>query len=209
MASINPHLLICDLQTAFTKSISNYTSVISTASKLLYASKVLNIPTYVTTQNKARLGETIPKDGYEGLEGLDISHARGVYDKTRFSMVVPELMRDVLGGEYRPGCQVDQEKRISFAITGIEAHICVTQTALDLLKEGHRVYIIADGVSSSNAQEVPIALNRLRHAGAVVTTSESWIYEVMGDAKNPGFKEIIKLVKERQGKTRESLQSLL
>lgn len=64
-------------------------------------------------------------------------------------------------------------------------------------------------MSSSNPQEVPIALNRLRHAGAVVTTSESWIYEVMGDAKIAGFKEIISLVKERQAKTRESLQSLL
>ncbi|CCX05088.1 isochorismatase domain-containing protein [Pyronema domesticum] len=209
MAGIRPHLLICDIQTAFTKAISNYPSVVSTASKLLRASATLNIPVYVTTQNKARLGETIPPQGHEGLEGLDISRAKGIYDKTKFSMVLPELMGDIMGPGYEQGKRVEEDQRRSFAITGIEAHICVTQTALDLLREGHRVYIIADGVSSSNPQEVPIALNRLRHAGAVVTTSESWIYEVMGDAKIAGFKEIISLVKERQAKTRESLQSLL
>ncbi len=52
-------------------------------------------------------------------------------------------------------------------VVGIESHICVTQTTLDLLKEGHKVYVIADGVSSCNAQEVPIALARLRAEGAV------------------------------------------
>jgi nicotinamidase-related amidase len=67
-------------------------------------------------------------------------------------------------------------------IVGIESHICVTQTAIDALGAGHKVYIIADGVSSCNPQEIPIALARLRQAGAVVTTSESWLYECMGDA---------------------------
>lgn len=66
---------------------------------------------------------------------------------------------------------------------GIESHICVTQTALDALANGHKVYVLADGVSSCNPQEVPIALARLRQAGAIVTTSESWLYECMGDAK--------------------------
>ena len=68
------------------------------------------------------------------------------------------------------------------AIVGIETHICVTQTALDLLAEGHRVYIITDGVSSCNEGERAVALARLRAEGAIVTTSESWLYECMGDA---------------------------
>lgn len=53
---------------------------------------------------------------------------------------------------------------------------------LDLLELGHKVYVIADGVSSCNKQETPIALARLRTAGAIVTSSESWLYEAMGDA---------------------------
>ena len=71
---------------------------------------------------------------------------------------------------------------LSAIIVGIESHICVTQTALDLLRAGHKVYIIADGVSSCNKEEVPIALARLRSEGAVVTTSESFMYECVGDA---------------------------
>ena len=73
------------------------------------------------------------------------------------------------------------------AIVGIETHICVTQTAIDLLTEGHRVYIIADGVSSCNEGERNVALERLRAEGAIVTTSESWLYECMGDASIPEY----------------------
>jgi nicotinamidase-related amidase len=74
---------------------------------------------------------------------------------------------------------------LSCIIVGIESHICVTQTTLDLLRSGHKVYVIADGVSSCNKEEVPIALARLRHEGAVVTTSESFMYEFVGDAGTP------------------------
>jgi hypothetical protein len=97
---------------------------------------------------------------------------------------------------------------LSCVIVGIESHICVTQTAIDLISEGHRVYVIADGVSSCNKEEVPIALARLRQEGAVVTTSESWLYECAGDAGIPEFKEIIKLVKETNQSTKEVLQNL-
>jgi hypothetical protein len=80
---------------------------------------------------------------------------------------------------------------------------------LDLLRAGHKVYVLADGVSSSNAEEVSLALARLRQAGAVVTTSESWIYECMGDAAIPEFRGMVKLVKETMADTKVSLQALL
>lgn len=94
-------------------------------------------------------------------------------------------------------------------IVGIESHICVTQTTLDALREGHKVYILADGVSSCNKEEIPIALERLRREGAVVTTSESWIYECMGDAGIEEFKGIAGVVKEYSGQTKEVLGTLL
>lgn len=103
--------------------------------------------------------------------------------------------------------ELGSEKR-ECIIVGIESHICVTQTTLDLLREGHRVYVIADGVSSCNPQEVPIALERLRAEGAVVTSSESFMYECMGDAGIGEFKEMSKLVKEYNAKTKENLQAL-
>ena len=94
-------------------------------------------------------------------------------------------------------------------IVGLESHICVTQTALDLLAAGHGVYVLADGVSSSNREEVGVALARLRQAGAVVTTSESWIYECMGDAGIPEFKGMVGVVKETMRDTKAALQGLL
>lgn len=97
----------------------------------------------------------------------------------------------------------------SVAIVGIESHICVTQTALDLLAAGHRVYIIADGVSSCNPQEIPVALARLRAEGAVVTSSESWMYEVMGDAGIAEFKDVVKIVKDTSADTKAALGALL
>ena len=93
-------------------------------------------------------------------------------------------------------------------IVGIESHICVLQTTLDLLKSGHRVYVLADGVSSSNPEEVPIALRRLAQEDAVITTSESLLYELMGDAKIPEFKAIAALVKDSKKATTEVLQTL-
>lgn len=117
--------------------------------------------------------------------------------------------------------------RLSCVIVGIESHICVTQTTLDLLREGHKVYVIADGVSSCNKEEVPIALARLRQEGAVVTTSESWMYECVGDAgieeyvkigepvdtrgpliRSRRFRQIISVVKETHQSTKDVLQTL-
>lgn len=99
-------------------------------------------------------------------------------------------------------------QKIDAILVGIETHICITQTTLDLLEAGHRVYVIADGVSSVNPEERGVALNRLRDAGAIVTTSESLIFEMLRDAKNLAFKSINALVKETKEDTKESLRVL-
>jgi len=107
-----------------------------------------------------------------------------------------------------PQVATSLEPNSSVAIIGIESHVCVTQTALDLLKAGHNVYILADAVSSANPEEVPVALRRLAAAGAVVTTTEGWVYEVMGDAAVPEFREVIKVVKETAADTKVALKAL-
>ena len=161
---------------------------ITTSQKLLRAAAILKIPVYATTQNRPRLGETCAE--------LDLSKAVEHVDKTAFSMWVPEISRHF------------EDQKAEIAIVGIESHICVTQTALDALRNGHEVYIIADGVSSCNREEVGIALDRLRKEGAVVTSSESWMYEVIGDAGIQEFKQIASLVKEESGRTKEALKAL-
>ena len=84
--------------------------------------------------------------------------------------------------ELRSKLEESSSSAYQVAIVGIETHICVTQTALDLLADGHKVYVLADGVSSCHEGERGIALDRLRQEGATITTSESYLYECMGDA---------------------------
>lgn len=158
---------------------------------MLKAASILSIPIYATTQNRAKLGETCNE--LLPLLTSAVEHA----EKKAFSMWVPEIKR-----HFSPSTPSE------IVIVGIETHICVTQTTLDLLREGHKVYILADGVSSCNKEEVGIALERLRREGAVVTTSESWIYECMGDAGIEEFRAIAGVVKEFNGRTKEVLGTL-
>ncbi|OAL48225.1 Isochorismatase hydrolase [Pyrenochaeta sp. DS3sAY3a] len=193
----NPALFICDLQEKFRPAIHEFPKVVATAQKLLKASQILNIPVFATTQNKARLGETCPELGLDAQGGVrTVCHL----DKTLFSMITPEVKKALES--------LNVSGPLSCIIVGIESHICVTQTAIDLLRAGHKVYIIADGVSSCNKEEVPIALARLRHEGAVVTSSESFIYECVGDAGTPEFKQIIKVIKDHSQSTKDVMQTL-
>ena len=170
--------------------------MITTTQKLLKACKILDIPVFATTQLRAKLGDTCAELELDTPGGIK-THAHA--DKSAFSMFVPEIRE-----AFR---KLGPEKR-EVVIVGIESHICVTQTTLDLLREGHKVYVIADGVSSCNKEEVPIALARLRAEGAVVTSSESWLYECVGDAGIAEFKDMARLVKEYNSKTKEGLQAL-
>jgi hypothetical protein len=129
---------------------------------------------------------------------LSIPNAVEHADKTAFSMWIPSIAQ-----------HFSSAAPAEVVIVGIESHICVTQTTLDLLANGHKVYVIADGVSSCNKEEIPIALARLRAAGATVTTSESWLYECMGDASIPEFRAIAGLVKETSKDTKEVVSTLL
>ncbi|KAI1417622.1 Isochorismatase hydrolase [Hypoxylon sp. FL1857] len=190
-----PAVFVCDMQEKFRGAIWQFDKILLTAQKVLRAAQILKVPIFVTTQNAAKLGGTVSE-----LEPLT-ADAQVNADKTAFSMMrVPEL------ASYFPAATQEQSEVV---IVGIESHICVTQTALDLLAHGHRVYVLADGVSSCNPEEIPIALARLRVAGVVVTTSESWLYECMGGAGIPEFRDIAKLVKETSAQSKVVLGSLL
>ncbi len=152
---------------------------------------------FVTTQNKAKLGDTAA----ELQAHLASPFVQPSVDKTRFSMWVPELAAAF-------HATTDTTAPRDVVLVGIETHICITQTALDLLAEGHRVYVLADGVSSCNPEEIPIALARLRAAGATVTSSESWIFECMGDAAIPEFRTVSGVVRDTKQDTQQSLKEM-
>ena len=192
---------ICDLQEKFRERIHEFPRVITTTQKMLRASQILNIPVFATTQRRDKLGHTCEELGLDAPGGVV---PRVHCDKSRFSMWEPAVQRAMAALD--PNEPQPPPRQI--AIVGIESHVCVTQTTLDLLHAGHAVYVIADGVSSCNAREVPVALERLRVAGAVVTTSEAWLFECMGDAGIAEFREMSALVKEYSKQTGESLQAL-
>ena len=79
-------------------------------------------------------------------------------------------------------------------LTGIESHICVLQTALDLRKKGYEVYVAADAVSSRDPENRQIALSRLRQHGIEITVTESILFEWMRDAAHPAFREVRKFL---------------
>lgn len=148
------------------------------------------MPVYITTQKRDKLGTTAA----ELQPHLTGPHIRADIDKSLFSMVTPELEALL------------PKSGLDVIIVGIETHICITQTTLDLLERGHRVYVLVDGVSSINQEERGIALARLRDAGAIVTSSESVLFEILGDAEHEQFRTVSGLVKEMDEETKASLE---
>ena len=159
--------------------------------------KILNIPIFHTTQSASRLGSTV-----EEIASLLPPSTAAPIDKTTFSMLVPDLQ------SHLTALQTSATEKLSIFLVGIETHICVTQTTVDLLTHGHKVYVLADGVSSCNAGERPVALARLAREGAVVTTSESLLFELVGDAKNENFGAVSGLVKETKETTNGAVKAL-
>ncbi|KAI5922205.1 Isochorismatase hydrolase [Camillea tinctor] len=199
----NPAIFVCDLQEKFRNAIWQFDKIVLTSQKVLRAAKILNLPLYVTTQNGSKLGPIVPE--IQELVGDAVVTA----DKTRFSMMIPEIephFPHVLSSTSVAGTQKPPREVV---IVGIESHICITQTAMDLRARGHKVYVLADAVSSCNPQEIPLAFDRLRAEGVTVTTSESWLYELMGDARIAEFRDIAKLVKETGQDTKTALGALM
>lgn len=138
----------------------------------------MDIPLIVTEQNPEKLGKTISE--------LDVSHAAGVFAKTKFSMAIPQVL-DIL----------EASKNVdSIVIMGLETHICVEQTALDLLAMNKfgEIHIVADCALSRTSGDRKFALRRLQSLGCIITTSENVIFKLVKDKNHPKFNDIRKLV---------------
>jgi len=145
---------------------------------LLEGLEILDIPILVTEQYPAGLGATI-----DSLSTRLKEHR--VIEKISFSCC----------GESRFIGALKELGKNTLIICGIEAHVCVLQTAIDLIEKGITPVVVADCISSRTPEDKNVALERLRFEGAVITTSESILFELTRQAGTPQFKSISRLIK--------------
>ncbi|MCB9850783.1 MAG: isochorismatase family protein [Phycisphaerales bacterium] len=173
-------LLLIDMQTRLLPHIDGHEVVVGSAAALIEASAVFELPVVATVQYVRGLGETDDR-----LGGLLASRAVEPIEKAAFS-----VCRDAA---CRARCA--DAKRPQVIVTGIEAHICVMQTVLDLLGMGLQPIVCADAVSSRRALDREVALRRMAAAGAIVTTTESVLFELAEVSGTAEFKHMLDIVK--------------
>jgi nicotinamidase-related amidase len=178
MSAADTALLVIDVQEKLLAKIPGADRLVQNVGFLIDAARLLDLPVLATEQYAKGLGPTIAPLAARLPQRTD---------KKAFSCcAVPE----VLDALFRGG-------RPQVVLAGIEAHVCVQQTALDLLSQGFRVFIPGDAVESRAADDRKFALRRLERVGAVVTSAEACVFEWTGTADHPRFKEISRLVQER------------
>jgi len=176
-------VLLCDVQERFRPLIWRGETVIRTCRYVTGVADALNVPVVATQQYTKVFGETC-KECFATEEQLE---ATPIYEKKKFSMCTEEV-QEKLRNDF-PSVQ-------SYVIVGIEAHVCVLQTCLDLLERGRDVHVVCDGVSSQQPYDREIALQRLAQAGAFLTTAQSAAFMLMQTADHPNFKAVSKLTVE-------------
>jgi len=177
----NTVFLLCDIQDRFRPIIWRGETIVRTANYLTSVAKALDIPVVITQQYTKVFGETV-KDVFADQEHFKSCK---VFDKKNFSMCTDEVKS-----------HLNDLNKKSVVLFGIEAHVCVQQTCLDLLEEGTEVHLIADGISSQQPYDREIALQRMSQAGAYLTTAQSTAFMLMKSAEHANFKTVSKLTVE-------------
>ena len=166
-------LVVVDVQEAFRPAVLDFDRVVHNTGVLIDGARTLAVPVVVTEQYPKGLGRTVPEleehlDGVEPVEKVSFSAARA----DGFDM----------GG------------RDQALICGIESHVCVSQTAHDLLDRGMEVHVARDAVSSRTEENRELGIHKMERAGAVVTSVETALFELLGTAGSEEFKRVQRLV---------------
>jgi nicotinamidase-related amidase len=171
-------LLIVDIQEKLVRAMHAREDLILKARQLVQGARALNVPILCTEQNPKGLGPTVPEiaAAMPGVEPIS---------KFSFSCGACEGFVHALQAAGR--CNV--------LVAGIETHVCVYQTARDLLEKGYLVEVAADACSSRTPQNKQTGLDKMRDAGAAITSVETALFELLKVAEGPLFKEILKIVK--------------
>jgi nicotinamidase-related amidase len=169
-------LVVVDIQQKLLPPIFQKEQLVRNAQLLIRAAGILKIPTLLSTQYAKGLGSTVPEISslLTGTEAVD---------KTLFSCFSSDAFCTLL--KRLPG------QRNALLLCGMESHICVTQTALGALREGYLVHVASDAVSSRTEWNWKIGLDRMRAAGAIISSTEMMIYELMRSSSSAAFKELL------------------
>jgi nicotinamidase-related amidase len=173
-------LLVVDIQEKLLPPIFQKEQLVRNAKLLIRAASVLKIPAIVSTQYAKGLGGTVP-------EVASLLPETEAIDKNLFSCFGSEVFCTLL--KRLPG------NRNTLLLCGMESHICVTQTALAALRDGYIVHVASDAVSSRSEWNWKIGLERMRSAGALISSTEMMIYELMRSSASPAFKEMLPYLK--------------
>lgn len=173
-------LIVVDIQTKLLPPIFQKEQLVRNAQLLIRAAGILKIPSLISTQYAKGLGGTVP-------EVASLLAETEAIDKLMFSCFGSDAFCAML--KRLPG------NRNTLLLCGMESHICVAQTALAALREGYLVHVASDAVSSRTEWNWKIGLERMRAAGAVLSSTEMMIYELMRSSGSAAFKELLPYLK--------------
>jgi len=173
-------LIVVDIQEKLLPPIFNKETMVKNSQLLIRLAKILSIPVMVTTQYSKGLGATVP-------EIAELLADVRPTDKLEFGCFGSD--------EFRSGLKKLPGNRNTVLLCGMEAHICVTQTALGALNDGYLVHVASDAVGSRSEWNWKIGLDRMRAAGAVISSTEMMMYELLRCSGTPQFKELLPFIK--------------
>ena len=173
-------LLIIDIQDKLASAMPDkvLAEVVKTNQILIQAANTLSIPVTCSEQYPKGLGSTL-------AQIASLLPPDSVFDKTCFSSCAASGI----------DTRLNDSPRNQIIITGMEAHICVLQTAIQLQQQGKQVFVVQDGVCSRSKRNFKNALARLRQAGVIISNRESVLFEWLQDASHPQFRELSKLIR--------------
>lgn len=176
-------LVVVDMQEPFLRGVWERERVIARANLLIKAARPLRIPIIPTLQYEDRMGGIIHE------VNRTLPHDCVPFNKMSFSCM----------GDDAFASELQRSGRRQVLLCGVEAHICVCQTALDMTVQGLQVHVAADAISARSRDSVDAGLRKMAAAGVVVSNAEMAIYEMLVEAGTPEFREILSLVKEADG----------
>ena len=171
-------LIIVDVQEKLFRVIHEKEKLLEDLQRLVRGALALDIPVIVTEQNPNGLGKTLPQ----------------ISELLPEVSAVPKISFSCCGEAAFNG-ELEALQRKDLLLTGIETHICVYQTAVELLAGGYRVQVVADGVSSRTACNRDIALEKMSRAGVGITSVEMALFELLGTAGSDRFREISRIIR--------------